>query len=62
MSFAQSCYRIETSHLLKCCMMELCSVSSALEMEAICSSETEADFQLTTLCYVPHYSTLHVFS
>jgi hypothetical protein len=28
-------------------------------MEAICSSETSADFQRTTRCYIPEDSTLH---
>jgi hypothetical protein len=37
-----------------------CSAYSTLEMEAICSSETSADFQRTTRLYIPTDSTIHI--
>jgi hypothetical protein len=35
------------------------ALSSALKMEAKCSSETSVDFQTTTRRYIPEDSTLH---
>jgi hypothetical protein len=34
--------------------------SSALKMEAMCSSETPVDFQRTTQLYIPEDSTFHI--
>jgi hypothetical protein len=40
--------------------LHYCSVYSAtIKVEAICSSETSADFQRTTWCNVPEDSTLY---
>jgi hypothetical protein len=38
-----------------------CSAYSTLKMQAICSSETSADFQRTTWHYIPEDSTLKFY-
>jgi hypothetical protein len=43
---------------LSSALIFFCSAYSMLNMEVIYSSETSVDFQLTTQCYIPEYSTL----
>jgi hypothetical protein len=50
----------ERNKLATCFSLVSCLVNSSnLEIEATCSSETSADFQLTTWRYIPEHEILH---
>jgi hypothetical protein len=40
-------------------MLVSCMAYSALKMEVICFSKMSVEFQQTTWCYIPEYSTVH---
>jgi hypothetical protein len=52
---------IKTICLLPASFKFLAWLTSVLNLEATFSSETAADFHLTTRCYIPEDKTLHLF-
>jgi hypothetical protein len=53
------CFYLQGRSLPPALTLVSCSTYSTLKNEAICSSETSVEFQLTTRPYIPEDNTLH---